>query len=251
MNIPKVIFKKMTLEDNIETIKWAFFEETEDLSVHYYTVQYFPELGNIDKNFSKEEVYKLITEVVTRDYKQYEKRIEDEADRYNELWFKYNDVYFEKLSNFFNCLFPDGVNEIEAKVGLIPIFPRYLDNLSFSVSTGLKEWKLIETTAHETLHFMWFEKWKQIHPETPRRHYDSPYLEWKYSEMVTDPILNNKPFNEIFHFIEKGYDNFYKLYDGDILVMDKLKNIYSTNYDINNKIETGFNFLKEYFKSKG
>lgn len=129
--------------------------------------------------------------------------------------------------------FPNNIKEINASVGLIPVFPRYLDDFSFSISTGVDDWKLIETVAHETLHFLWFEKWKKMYPETPRRRFDSPYLEWKYSEMVTDPILNNKPFNELF--------------DNDDLVMDKLRKIYSTDDSIEDKIENGFVYINAYF----
>lgn len=247
MNIPKVKFKKMSLKENIEIIKWAYFEDGVDLNVHNYTIQYFPELEFIDINLSQAEINKEIKEVVTNYYEKYENKIDSEVIRYNQLWEKYNDKYFETLSNFFECSFPNKINEIVATVGLIPIFPRNLDTLSFSISTNVDDIKLIETTAHETLHFMWFEKWRIIHPETPRKNYDTPYLEWKYSEMVTDPILNNKPFNEIFDFNEKGYDSFYELYDGELLVMDKLREIYSTDKDINTKIELGFNYIKKYF----
>ena len=34
----------MTLEENIETIKWAYYEDNGALSVHYYTIEYFSEL---------------------------------------------------------------------------------------------------------------------------------------------------------------------------------------------------------------
>ena len=61
--------------------------------------------------------------------------------------------------------------------------------------------------------------------------------------MVTDPILNNKPFNELFNFRERGYDSFYELHDGDILVMDKLRDIYSTNDNIDIKIKNGFEYI--------
>ena len=54
MSIPKVKFRPMTLEENIETIKWSFYEDNGDLSVHYYTIQYFPELAAIDSKTSKE-----------------------------------------------------------------------------------------------------------------------------------------------------------------------------------------------------
>lgn len=247
MDFPKIKFSPMTLEENIETIKWAFFDDNEDLGVHNYTIQYFPELAEIDLNSKKEEVYEIIRDIVTKDYEQYKKRIESESIRYNKLWSEYNDKYFYMLSNFLGANFPKNIKKIDAHVGLIPIFPRYLDSFSFSISTGLQDWKLIEVAAHETLHFLWFEKWKIMHPETPRRHFDSPFNEWRYSEMVTDPILNNKPFTELFKFTEKSYDSFYELYDNDDLVMNKLRNIYSTDDSIEEKIEKGYKYINDYF----
>ena len=108
--------------------------------------------------------------------------------------------------------------------------------------------QLIETCAHETLHFLWFEKWKTIYPETPRAEFESPYIVWQYSEMVTDPILNNKPFSTIFDFQEKGYASFYEMYDGKTLIMDKLRKIYSENTTIEEKIKNGFNYVTKVLK---
>lgn len=245
MNIPKLKFKKMTLKENIDTIKWAYYEDTGVLSVHDFTIQYFPKLANLDKNLPKEEVYKIIECVVKEEYEKYEKRMEQEVIRYNNLWKKYNDIYFQELSNYLRVNWPVNLNIIEGKVGLIPVFPRYLDSFNFSISTGVEDDKLIEVCAHETLHFLWFEKWKNIHPETPRREYDSPFITWQYSEMVTDPILNNKPFSEIFPFQEYGYDSFYHMYDGEVLVMDHLRKIYSKEIEIEDKINKGFEYIKK------
>lgn len=241
MNIPKVKFKKMSLEENINIVSWAFYADSSNLNIHDYTIQCFPKLNFISSDMSQNEANKIITEVVSEEYYQKEKKIEDEVERYSRLWKKYNDKYFKMLFDFFGCSFD---NDVIATVGLIPVFPRNLDDLSFSISIDLEESKLVEVVAHETLHFIWFEKWKELYPKTPRRNYDSPYLEWKYSEMVTDPILNNRPFSDLFSFKEKGYDSFYELYDGDELVMDKLRKLYSTSDSINIKVENGFNYLQ-------
>ena len=249
--IPKIKFTEMTLEENINIIKWAYYEKNEALSIHDYTIQCFPELANLDNNTPKKEVYKKIEEVVSKKYEQNNEKIKSEIKRYNDIWEKYNDKYFSMLSNYFNIDWPE-IDTINCTVGLIPVFPRYLDSFSFSISTGIADWKLIETSAHETLHFIWFEKWKQIHPETPRKEYDSPYLVWQYSEMVTDPILNNKPFSEIFEnlFVERSYDSFYELYDKDNLVMNNLRNIYSENIPIEEKMNKGFIYIKNILESK-
>lgn len=47
-----------------------------------------------------------------------------------------------------------------------------------------------------------------LYPEIPKTEYESPYLAWQYSEMVTDPILNNSEFQTIFNFTENHISNF-------------------------------------------
>ena len=249
MKKPKIKFREMTLEENIDIIKWAYFEDNGSLSVYDFTIRCFPELANIDSDLPKEEIYKKIEEVVSNDYNRNKDRIRNETIRYNLLWEQYNDKYFETLSSYFNVEWPDNLKEITATVGLLPVFPRYLDTFSFSIGTGVTDSKLLEVSAHETLHFLWFEKWKKIHPETPAKEFESPYLVWKYSEMVTDPILNNKPFSDMFEFIERGYDSFYELEDGNTKVMDNLRKIYSKDIPIEEKIETGFEYVNKIFNN--
>ena len=245
MILPKIIFKEMSLQENIEIIKWAYFENNGLLDVHYFTIKYFPQLDSLDSKMTKDEIYNVIEEVVTSDYSKYKNKIKSEVIRYNMLWNQYNDIYFKNLSLYLKIKWPNDLKKIVATVGLIPVFLRYLDNFSFSISINLDKIKLLEVCAHESLHFLWFEKWKTIHPETPRREYDSPYLVWQYSEMVTDSILNNKPFSTMFEFYERGYDSFYELEDGSYKVMDKLKNIYSKDISIEEKIDNGFNYIKK------
>ena len=249
MSIPKIQFREMTLDENIEEIKWMFYDVNGTLSVHNFTIKVFPELANIDINTPKEKAYEIIEKVVTNNYEKIKEKIKNDVDRYNKLWKEYNDKYFDMLASYFKIDWPK-IDVIEAKVGLLPVFPRYLDSFSFAIGTGIEDYWVIKTAAHETLHFMWFEKWKQIHPETPRREYDSPYITWQYSEMVTDPVLNNEPFNKLFGnvFEERGYDSFYELYDRDNLVMDNLRNIFSENISVEEKMDKGFKYITDILK---
>ena len=130
-------------------------------------------------------------------------------------------------------------------LSLIPVFPRYLDTYSFAIGTGVDEDKLVETCAHETLHFLWFRKWKELYPDTKREEYESPFFVWKYSEMVTDPILNNRPFSDMFRFKEQSYNSFYELKYNGVNVMDELREIYKRDISIESKITEGFEYLKE------
>lgn len=246
MNIPKLIFKEMSLEENIEIVKWTFYDKGNGiLSLHEFTLKCFPELRKLSFNMSKEDIDKTIEEVVSKNYNLSIENIRNEVDRYNKIWENYNDIYFETLTNYFEVDFPDYITKIVAGVGLIPVFPRDIDSFSFDIGTNLSKEKVIQVCAHETLHFIWFEKWKQLHPKTPREEFNTPYLVWKYSEMVTDPVLNNKPFSDKFNFQEKSYDEFYELYDGDELVMDKLRNIFSEDISLSDKINKGFEYIKK------
>lgn len=249
MSLPKIEFKEMTLEENITFVKWAYFKDDGILSVHDYTVKCFPELDNLNSNLSCGEIYKLIEDVVTKEYNDNKEKIKSEVERYRKLWDKYNDKYFELLTSYLNIDWPENKKEITATVGVIPVCPRYLDDFSFSLCTDIDDFRVISVCAHETLHFLWFEKWRQLHPEISRIEYDSPYLSWQYSEMVTDPILNNKPFSEMFDFNEKGYDSFYELYENGTKVMDNLRDIYSRDISVEDKINTGYDYISNFLNN--
>ena len=242
--VPKIIFREMTLEENINLIKWEYFEKKGPLNIHNIVVNWFKELKDLDENLSKDEIEKNIEDVVTKYYIKNEESIKKEVKRYNEIWSQYNDVYFKTLSEYLNISWPTNHEVIDAQVGLMPVFPRYLDSFGFSLRIGLPEEVLIRISAHETLHFLWFHKWKELYPECPRREYDTPFITWEYSEMVTDPILNSKEIKEILKIDEKAYNSFYEVKDGNNYMMDELKKIYESKLNIEEKIIKGFEYIK-------
>lgn len=247
MNYPTIVFRKMTLKENIDFVKEAFYEHGESLSLHDYTLEAFPELKKYDLNSSKEEVFLALEKVVSDRYKKLNDVIENKVKACSKIWDEVNDKYFKLLTEFFEVEFPEKFKTIDASIGILPVCPRYLDSFSFSISIGVPDNVIVNLCAHETLHFAWFEKWKEIYPDTPREEFDSPYLCWQYSEMVTDPILNNEPFLSQFNFNEHGYNSFYDLYDNGELVMDKLRAIYSEHISIEEKIKKGYGYIKRYY----
>lgn len=241
---PKIIFKPITLEENIQIIQNFYFEEDEKSDFHNLLYEYFPELQDIHKNISKEEISTKIRDIITNYYTSNSQNIKEACKKYSNIWSKYNNIYFQKLSNYLNIKWPENINEIICYIGMLPIFPRNLENYSFCINPHLNEEKLTEVCAHETLHFLWFLKWQTLYPEIPRTEYESPYLVWQYSEMVTDPILNNQELQSIFNFTEKAYPEFYKLQKNGKFVMEELTKIFSANTNIEDKIKTGYEYLK-------
>ena len=151
--IPRIKFRKMTIEENTDIIKRFYFRKNDFLDIQHYMLILFPKLKNIDKNLSKEEIYKKIEEVVIYNYKENETNIEKEVKRYDTIWSKYNDTYMMAISDYLNINWSN-IDTIDASIGLIPVFPRNLDDHSFSLSIGVNKDTLIETCAHETLHFI-------------------------------------------------------------------------------------------------
>lgn len=249
MKLPNIVFRKMTLEENISFVKESFYEDGDSLSLHQCTIESFPELKKYNLDSNKDEVNSEIERVIKERYSKLDNEIEEKVKKYNEIWNEYNDRYFEKLFSYLEVEFPKEIKNIDASVGILPVCPRYLDQYSFSVSIEVPYEIIPNICAHETLHFAWFLKWRELYPDIPKEEYESPYLCWKYSEMVTDPILNNEPFLSEFNFNERGYNSFYELYDGNYLVMDNLRKLYSKDISINEKIIKGYNYISEYYNN--
>ena len=235
-----VEFKVMTLEENIDLVKYAYNEKDKTIDTYKYVTGLFPELKEIKKDL---DINKQIEDIVNKRYYDNFDLLNQKITEYSNIWNKYNDIYLKSLSEYFD-ISNLKVSKIIANVGIIPIFPRYLDTYSFSIGI-VDEEKLIETTSHEILHFFWFEKWKEMFPNYKKEEFETPNLIWKYSEMVVDPILNSKIFKDIFKINYKAYDSFYGLYDQEVKVMDKLKEIYNENTSISNKILLGYEYIKK------
>lgn len=245
----KVIFKKMSLENNIKFIK-DIFNETDDelLSVYTFTINLFPELKNISNSMSLEERDRLIESVVTNYYDDNSLNIDNDVERYNNVWNRYNDDFFIKITKFLHLEWPKEHEVMEATVGIIPVCPRYLDKFSFSVHDGLTDEQLIETCAHELCHFLWFEKWNKLYPDCPIKEYERPYVVWQYSEAVVDPILNASGIKKLFNSNNVfSYDSFYENYDN---LMNELIDIYLKDLDIDAKINEGFNCYRKIISQK-
>jgi len=236
----KAEFKVMTLEENIDLVKYAYNEKDKTIDTYKYVTGLFPELKEIKKDL---DINKQIEDIVNKRYYDNFDLLNQKITEYTNIWNKYNDIYLKSLSEYFD-ISNLKVSKIIANVGIIPIFPRYLDTYSFSIGI-VDEEKLIETTSHEILHFFWFEKWKEMFPNYKKEEFETPNLIWKYSEMVVDPILNSKIFKDIFKINYKAYDSFYGLYDQEVKVMDKLKEIYNENTSISNKILLGYEYIKK------
>lgn len=238
--MPKVNFKLMSLEENIELVSWILLDEEFDKTPLF---EWFPKLRDIDT--SEKDVNKKIASIVEEVYISQRENIMQSIDKYNVIWKKYSDSFFASLEKVLNTSWPKGAQNIDAYVGILTVFPRNLDDMSFYMCTNVDENILIDSVAHECLHFLWFEKWKSMFPDFNREEFDYPYLVWRYSEMVVDPILNNTDIQRVLNCEIRAYDYFYELKDKDEFVMDNLNRIFASDSTIEDKIMEGYEYIKK------
>lgn len=244
--MPKLYFERMNLESNIDLVSWTAFDNNELLNLSSYTKKLFPELSVVNSNTSEEEANLLAREVVTKYYNKNLVNMDESVKRYNDIWKKYNNEFFNNLCSYLNIDWPQDKKIIKVSVGIIPVCPRYLNSFSFSVRENMSDSQLIETCAHELCHFLWFEKWKMLFPNYDEKEFKALNEIWEYSEMMVDPILNSKEITKVFNKNARySYDSFYEK-EG---LMEKLFEIYNENTSIERKIINGFKYFKN-FKQK-
>ena len=231
--LPRVEFKILDLQDNISLVK----EFYNDIDSRNNIISFFD--LNVNNNIEQE-----IEEKVLLKYKDNLDKINKCIISYQKLWDKYNDSFFKELANYLNVSVPKNIT-INAYIGLLTIYPRFLDDYSFCLSIDFTDSFLIETVSHECCHFLWFKKWSELYQDTKPEERESPNIIWQYSEMVVDPILNSMEINKVININCLAYDYFYQMKDKDnYLVMDKLKAIFLENISIEKKIVNGFNYIK-------
>ena len=126
------------------------------------------------------------------------KELERKRESFQKEWNKINNRFMETLSKILEIDWPKEDKKILACVSLNPICPRDIKKRYFDIYyQGDVDW-MKSLVMHEVLHFLWFEKWKQIFPKTSEKHFNTPYLEWQLSEMVPKIILSDKRIQKIF-----------------------------------------------------
>lgn len=232
--IPKVKFVMMKKEDNINIIKWALTQEDESMNLHDMALTLIPELAHTNE----------IDQTISNYYDNIASELDKRVIRYQSIWDKINDSYMKSLEDFLGIVW-NGKESIICEVGFIPVSPRYLDECAFSISYNFDGDSLINIVSHEVLHFYWFMKFKEVLPNIKREYYDFPHLPWKYSELITEVILNHQDIYTITQVHENCCYNF------DRSIIEKLNTIFNdSNLTIDKKIIKGYELIETLEENK-
>jgi hypothetical protein len=100
---------------------------------------------------------------------------------------------------------------IKARVSLVTVNPRFLEDTSIGVWYRQTTSYLKETVAHECVHFLYFKKFKEVFPEISEKTYSGHNsLVWSLSEVLVAVILNQPEIRKFLDRDARSYEHFEK-----------------------------------------
>lgn len=141
-------------------------------------------------------------------------------------WDAVGSNFLKTLAEHFETEWPAEHPVITGHVSVQPVFPRFLDSFSFCVGYNDLP-NMLENSAHEILHFLWFKKWNEVFPDMSPKTYNSPHLVWRLSEIMDPIVLQCHPkIKKLIKPKKWGYRSFATIKIGDVSMTDYFKIIY-------------------------
>jgi len=135
-------------------------------------------------------------------------------------------------------------------ISINPICPRFLNDWSFSIFYNYKEIShAMEVIMHESCHFLYFEKWRNLYPKMSPKKFESPYIEWHLSEIIAPIILNDSRIQKLLKQKAFFYTEHEKIKIGDKTAPKYFTDLYiklSEKNDFEKIIKESYQAIKNY-----
>lgn len=172
--------------------------------------------------------------------------LKEAAARFEKSWTQINDKYMNALSDVVEIDWPADCKKIIARVSINPICPRFLQKRMFDLYHKSTNERMRETTTHELLHFIYFEKWKQVFPETPEHEFETPHLVWRLSEIVPQTVLSDARIQKVMPHEPRVYQEFYKIVINDKPLLEQIADFYIHRRDFADFLKRAYVFAKQH-----
>lgn len=226
----KVVFK-IDKEKDKEMILWFSNNPVGLDGVDRFerAMRLIPQLKNL-RNFDEEERKKRINAVVDWIYGVEKEKMERGIKEIRLIWQEKEKDFLEKASKIFdNYGWPKG--QFVGYPTILAIFPRNIKERTFQTSYRNTELS-IQVIMHETLHFIFFEYFKE--------NFDGRLEEkglWELSEILNDMIMARPPLSELYNHPLKVRESLAKK-------TKELARVYDKSNSMHDFIEKAITFLK-------
>lgn len=168
--------------------------------------------------------------------------------KFKKEWGKINDKVMRTLSVIVETKWPKNSVEITCFLTLNPICPRDIKKRTFDLFYKSNIWKMKAISLHEILHFIYFEKWKQIFPKTKEREFEAPHLIWFLSEMVPPSIQKDRKIQKIFKHKPLVYKELEKCKINGKPLLKHIQEFYDKRKDFADFLKQSWKFVKKHEK---
>ena len=207
--MPKVKFEVGKLVDYFGIMDEFLNPKKEEMNWSRVVYSEYPELKKKLAGAKNKSIRLMLEEDFFRSIeKKRVKEMERRVKVFQREWDMINDDVMMTLSQITEINWAKDDKLIRARVNLNPICPRYIKERVFDLFWGFDVTQMKSVSIHEIFHFIYFEKWKKVFPKTREIEFDSPYLVWKLSEMVTGVVLNDERIQKVFSHRFYSYDEY-------------------------------------------
>lgn len=190
METPKVKFTNIPLSKEADWMHGFLFQN--EWGWGKYIIKKHPKIKKIFSFKTETRQVNFLKKYIVEFRKENQRLIEKNKIEYEKEWQNIEKDFFIILSEIIQTDWPKNKKTIEAMVSINPICPRFLNDWSFSIFYNYKKIShAIEVVMHETCHFLYFKKWKELFPKSNLKTFESPHLEWHLSEIIAPIILND------------------------------------------------------------
>lgn len=252
MFIPKIIVKKTDIAHNVNFITDLLAPNDEDnTSLPFKDRVYglLPTLKDkINDGMTREQIYSQVEKIVKEIFISNSKEIDERVKYLQEVFDKLTVPLLSSLLDIFNLQWDNSQSEIICYLGCYPVFPRELISKEFWVNFNTIDERIFKGAAHEIDHFMVYEKWKSMHIYSNEAEYDYPNPLWFLEEIVVDPTLNEPIIKGLIPYEHRSYEQFYHETINGITIMDKIKELYNNQENIEDFLNNTHKFITDNIK---
>lgn len=105
-----------------------------------------------------------------------------------------------------------------------------------------------KTCLHEILHFIWFEKWKEVFPKYDKKEFEGPHLIWKLSEIVPLAVLSDERMQKIFKHKPSVYREWWTRRIKGKPLLDCIQEIYDNKTSFADFMKKSWAFIETHEK---
>ncbi len=184
---------------------------------------------------------------VTTLYQSKGRKLKGIRDEAQESW---NKIEGNILTEFTNILHKDwDIKTIPGGISLLPFSTRDLKEKRFDVYYKKDIQGILKTTTHELFHFIFFDKWKDIFPNTTIEEMDYPNPIWALSEIALPIMLNN---SNVVNILDNTFKN-YGMFENEVFnggkIICHIEDLYKSN-GVEDFLQQSSEYITTYYEWK-